>query len=352
MDRNTILHWLREDNTNRLKTLWQLADTIRRENVGQGVHLRGIIEISNHCVRRCSYCGINADNKTVSRYRMPAEKIIAVSKQIADAGYGTVVLQSGEDFDLDSDWVGNLVKSIKDETGLAVTLSLGERRRDEFLFWKQCGADRYLLKLETGNPDLYKHIHPNGLRTEWSGRQEILTYLIKTGYETGSGIMVGIPGQSYEDVANNLLLLRDLGVHMLGIGPYIPHPQTPLAAELALMKKRSAQVPNSELMTYKVNALARILCPKINIPTTTALATLNSANGRELGLCRGANVIMPNFTPLEYRRRYEIYPGRVCLNESGDWVQKAIRQRIESVGRKAASGPGSALSHLTNGSMV
>jgi len=342
MDRNEIIYWLQENDVQKLKNLWHLADTTRSTYVGNEVHLRGIIEISNRCVRRCTYCGINNDNKNIPRYTMTSEEIMATVYEIASLNYGTVVIQSGEDFSMKAEWIGQIVRQIKSDTNLAVTLSLGERKKEEFKLWKECGADRYLLKIETGNKELFKRIHPSSLQGHWKNRVDILQCLLALGYETGSGIMVGIPGQTYDDVANDLLLFKELGIHMMGIGPYIPHPQTTLAEEYKNFANRETQVPNSEIMTYKVNALARIICPDVNIPTTTALATINSKNGRELGLKRGANVIMPNFTPLKYRQSYEIYPRRICLSEFGSALHQGIKNRIYSVGRAIGKGPGSA----------
>jgi biotin synthase len=328
-----LLQWLREEDEDNLNLLWQAADDTRRRYVGDAVHLRGIIEISNYCQRSCRYCGINVQHKGLTRYQMSADEIIEVARNIKDFGYGTVVLQSGEHSCIETAWVSAIIRRIKAETAMAVTLSLGERPADDYAAWKEAGADRYLLKIETSDQHLFNRIHPPFAQLKWKNRLEILQALKEMGYETGSGIMIGIPGQTYDILAEDLLTLKELDLDMFGLGPFIAHPATPLYEAHHALKDDRNQVPNSELMTYKVNALARILCPQVNIPTTTALATLNRRSGRELGLRRGANVIMPNMTPLHYRQLYDIYPQRVCLEEYGPEMHEKLLQRIGSLGR-------------------
>ncbi|MBN2424049.1 MAG: [FeFe] hydrogenase H-cluster radical SAM maturase HydE [Calditrichaceae bacterium] len=345
LSKTEIITWLKEDDPEKLNELWQHANSMRREHVGDEVHLRGIIEISNFCCRKCAYCGISVLNHDLQRYRMDLEEIVACAGEIENYGFGTVVLQSGEDFFLTKEWIAELITKIKTITNLAVTLSFGERIGDELVAWKEAGADRYLLKIETGNPDLYRKIHPRQ-NSPWENRIDLIRFLAAAGYETGSGIMVGIPGQTFEDLADDLLLLQELNIDMLGIGPFIPHPGTKLGQEYRHLRNDKNQAPNSEIMVYKVNALIRILCPDINIPTTTALATINKTSGRELSLSRGANVIMPNMTPVNYRKLYEIYPGRICLEEFGEEAVEAIRGRIFSSGRKISTGQGPSPSYL------
>ena len=370
MERRQILNWLRETDEQRLAELWRQADDVRRAHVGDDVHLRGLIEISNNCVRLCGYCGLRARNTTLSRYRMTADEILACARQAVAFGYGTVVLQSGEDPHITQAWVVELIHRIQAETALAVTLSLGERSIDELAAWRAAGADRYLLRFETSNPALYEQIHPG--RPGAPDRFMLLAALRRLGYEVGSGVMIGIPGQTYVDLANDLELFEGLDLDMIGVGPFLPHPQTPLGAETSPEDQpsrgaeeadgearavhhdgaeldpararaadlRDGQVPNSELMTYKVVALARLLCPRANIPSTTALATLNRDNGRELGLQRGANIVMPNLTPPEYRIQYEIYPGKACLHETAELCHGCITQRITALGRVVGTGRG------------
>jgi len=352
MDPQTLETWLRETDEIHLEDLWREADRVRHENVGDAVHLRGLIEISNYCCRLCGYCGLRADNRGLERYRMSREEILRCARLAQDLGYGTVVIQAGEDYGISRDWMADLIRAIKQETGLAITLSLGERPDEDLVAWKKAGADRYLLRFETSDSGLYALIHPPGPGRTLSDRIAQLKRMRDMGYEIGSGIMVGIPGQTYTMVARDILLFRELDLDMIGVGPYISHPATPLARmepadpeaakqiHLPLPAPAGEQVPNSELMTYKVVALTRLACPEANIPSTTALATLNLTQGRELGLQRGANIVMPNLTPIQYRRLYEIYPAKACIAETADQCYTCLTARIRRIGREIGTGPG------------
>lgn len=347
INRNEIITWLREEDPARLDILWQMADECRKRFVGDDVHLRGLIEISNYCIRSCAYCGIRFDNKNVTRYRMNNDEIFDCIRQAVEFGYGTVVLQAGEDLGLSKENIAAMVARIKQETPLAVTLSLGERDVEELACWKKAGADRYLLRFETSNAILFEKIHPpRPNKTKAISRIELLKEIKNLGYETGSGVLIGIPGQSYDDLAKDLELFRELDLDMIGVGPFIPHPDTPLgtgSSNVSSTLPSNLQVPNTELMTYKVVALTRLVCPRSNIPSTTALATLNLSEGRELGLQRGANILMPNLTPPQYRVHYEIYPAKACIREDAWQYHNCLRLRIESIGRKIGTGPGSAI---------
>ena len=339
-DKAEILDWLQETDPNRLEELWREADRVRKESVGNEVHLRGLIEISNYCVRLCGYCGIRAANHEIERYRLNADEILECSREANGYGYGTVVLQSGEDYGIVASWLAEVVRRIKAETGLAVTLSLGERPDEDLAAWREAGADRYLLRFETSDHRLYELIHPS-LPGRKSDRFAILATLRELGYEVGSGVMIGIPGQRFKSLADDIDLFRSMDLDMIGVGPYISHPGTPLGSgQLPPGLPPKEQVPNSELMAYKVVALTRLVCPQSNIPSTTALATLNLESGREYGLMRGANVIMPNLTQPKYRSLYEIYPAKACLFESAQETHICLKQRIESIGRVVGRGPG------------
>jgi biotin synthase len=340
MEHSEIVAWLKETDAARLAELWRQADDVRQRNVGGEVHLRGLIELSNCCVRLCAYCGLRAPNEGITRYRMSAGEILACARQAVSFGYGTVVLQSGEDLGTERDWMAGIVRRIKNETPLAVTLSLGERCDEDLAAWREAGADRYLLRFETGNRELYDRIHPPR-PGGWPDRLAILRRLRELGYEVGSGVMIGIPGQSYDDLARDIALFGRLDLDMIGCGPYLVHPDTPLGdPAFQPLRPEREQVPANELTTYKVIALSRLACPKANIPSTTALATINRQSGRELGLVRGANVIMPNLTPAKYRALYEIYPNKACVSESADGCFHCLRGRIESLGRRVGSGRG------------
>ena len=332
-----MLNWLRETDPTRLDTLWRRADGARREQVGDAVYLRALVEISNYCRRSCHYCGLRAPNATVGRYRMSFGEIMQSVRQAAALGLGTVVLQSGEDPGLTVSLIADLVRVIRRETRMAVTLSLGERDETELAAWRAAGADRYLLRFETSNEVLYNRIHPAHAAVR-VGRMALLRRLRGLGYEVGSGVMVGIPGQTFEDLADDIELFRTLDLDMIGVGPFIPHPDTPLAD--APDAAGPEQVPATPDMTYKVVAITRLVCPLVNIPSTTALASLDPLRGREAALMRGANIVMPNFTPPKYRQSYEIYPGKACVHEEAETCLRCIEGRIQSVGRTIGAGRG------------
>ena len=367
LTREEVLTWLKEEEEWKLSFLWQEADRVRREHVGDEVHLRGLIELSSYCRRDCHYCGIRGSRK-IGRYRMTEDEVMDCVRTAQKLEYGTVVLQSGEDLGLTSDFITNLVRRIKTETPLAVTLSLGERSREELAEWRAAGADRYLLKHETSDPELFRRIHPeNGdcpvpsptqvSRGTVPGfphpRVELLKKARELGYEIGSGVMVGIPGQSYESLAGDIMLFHDLDLQMIGCGPFVPHPETPLGRELtadslqptAPRENRKSQVPATDLMTTKVVALTRLVCPDANIPSTTALATVNQEHGRELGLERGANVWMPNLTPLKYRALYEIYPGKSAVIDTAERFHENLLATLQRIGRIPGKGPGGRTRH-------
>jgi biotin synthase len=265
---------------------------------------------------------------------------MACARQALAFGYGTVVLQAGEDPGLDAQWVADLVRDIKGATGLAVTLSLGERSPDELALWRARGTDRYLLRFETSDLELFARIHSPAAGQSGCDRIALLRTIKALGYETGSGIMVGIPGQTCASIARDLELFRELDLDMIGIGPYIAHPATRLGRESA-PTAGADQVPATEQMACIVIALARLVCPQANIPSTTALATINSLHGRALGLARGANVCMPNLTPPHYRCLYEIYPGKAGSSGTPAESHRSVLATLAALGRPAGKGPGS-----------
>jgi biotin synthase len=328
-----IRAWLKEQRPDALRELYAWADAVRMENVGDAVHLRGLIEISSHCERQCMYCGLRKANRDLERYRMTREEIEQCARMAIQLGYGTVVIQAGEDDALTAKWIAEIVGWIKRTTPLAVTLSLGERSKEDLRLWRKAGADRYLLRFETSDPYLYRTIHPQ----RFPGRPDrpmLLKELKGLGYEAGGGVMVGIPGQSYASLAQDLLAFCDFDLDMIGIGPYIAHPATPLGSgQLRPPIDPAEQAPSDEQMVYKMIALARILCPNANIPSTTALATINRAHGRMQGLRVGANVVMPNLTPVKYRPLYQIYPAKACIEESAMDCNQCLRGQIRSLNR-------------------
>jgi biotin synthase len=325
LNRGEVLRLLALSEDEAEATLFPAADAVRREAVGNDVFLRGIIEFSNHCSQDCLYCGLRRSNLGLGRYRMSDAEILAAAQRIEAEGIGTVVLQSGEDASLTRERLSLLVQRIKGETGLAVTLSVGERPRQDYRVWREAGADRYLLKFETTAQELYARLRPG---RHFADRLRALTDLAELGYQVGTGNMVGLPGQDAGILADDLLLMKTLDADMLGIGPFLPHPQTPLAAS----------APGNLFMTLKVLAVARLLTKNTNIPATTALAVLD-ARGRLRALESGANVVMPDFTPAAYRSHYEIYPGRERLTDLQTFLRQ-LYSDIESVGRRTGKGSG------------
>lgn len=340
MKREELLGWLREKDPKRLEHLFREADFVRRQHVGDGVHLRGLIEISNHCVRKCAYCGLRICNEGLVRYRMTESEIMGCVYTAWRLGCGTVVLQSGEDPAFTARWIAALVERIKSETPLAVTLSLGERTHADLALWRRAGADRYFLRFETSDRNLYRRIHPPHPDVP-GDRIAILRDLKALGYETGSGIMIGIPGQTFDSLADDIELIRDLPIDMVGAGPYLPHPDTPLARSApCFLAADGEQVPNTETMACKVIALIRLTCPDANIPSTTALATLNPDAGYMSGLSVGANIVMPNLTPPAYRALYAIYPRKTSMHVWAEQAVATVREQIGALGRVVGTGRG------------
>lgn len=304
--------------------LFTLADAKRQKYVGDAVHLRGLVEFSNFCRRNCLYCGLRKGNRKLERYRMSFEEIFALCERIALLGLKTVVLQSGEDPWYEARAFAELIHRVK-KLGVAVTLSLGEREPWEYALWRDAGADRYLLKQETFDRELFIRLHPDD---DYDRRLECQKVLKDLGYQVGSGNIVGLPYQSRESLALDIKKFQEWDFDMVGIGPFIPHPDTPLG-EFAMDPEEKC------LLTLKVLALTRILTKTTNLPATTALGTL-IPKGRERGLRCGANVLMLNFTPHSYRSQYAIYPGKVCVQE-GEEVLSSFREMVEKLGRTVAT---------------
>lgn len=321
--KNEIIEILKDNSQN--DWLFSLADKIRKENVGDEVHLRGLIEFSNICKRTCKYCGLRCENKDIDRYRIEPDDIIFYAQKAVDMGYKTIVLQSGEDEYYSRELLCKIIKGIK-TLDVALTLSIGERCFDDYKAFKDCGADRYLIRIETTDKELYKKMHPH---MSFENRVRCLKDLGKLGYEVGTGCLVGLPGQTIESLANDILFFKEINADMVGIGPFIAHPHTPLKDCL-----------NGDFtLALKVMALTRILLKNINIPATTAMETLNP-NGRIIALQSGANVVMPNVTTTEYRAKYEIYPNKICINENPSQCYNCVSGKIRSIGRSVSTGYG------------
>jgi biotin synthase len=332
MNRLEIIRWLNETEKEALASLYMQADLMRRREMGDAVHLRGLIEFSNYCRRNCHYCGLRAENGRVMRYRMTGDEIFAVAVRAAASGIGTVVLQSGEDLRFSVEALCALVRRIKAELGMAITLSVGERPRADLEALKEAGADRYLLRFETSDRTIFERIKPDSVYAE---RFRCLEDLRRAGFQVGSGVMVGLPGQTAETLADDILKFKELELDMIGVGPFIAHPDTPMGEE----------VSGTLEMTLKVVALTRLVTRNAHIPATTAMGSVDP-KGREKALQCGANILMPNLTPARYRQHYQIYPNKICLFESDERCAPCATAIVTSLGRSIAPGPGHSLKRL------
>ena len=293
MNKQEIIDILSDNSKN--DWLFKKADEIRRKYVGDEVHLRALIEFSNICKRQCLYCGLRSPNKEIERYRLSKDEILDSVKKAIKLGYQTIVLQSGEDDNYYQDKMCDIIKEIK-KHDVALTLSLGEKTFDEYKAYKDCGADRFLLRIETTDKKLYQQMHPNA---SFENRVQCLENLKTLGFEVGTGCLVGLANQTIESLANDILFFKEIDADMIGIGPFIPHNQTPLKD----MKQ------GDFWLALKVMALTRINLLNINIPATTAMETIYP-QGRLIALQSGANVVMPNVSEIENRKKYEIYPDK------------------------------------------
>lgn len=350
-----IVHALRAPDA---ASLYSAARALADDVFGRQVFLRGVVEFANHCRRNCLYCGLRAANTDVERFRLNDEEILHAVSVAAAHGMGTVVLQSGEEAQGDVRRVGALVQEIKRRHNVAVTLSLGDYAEDHYRYWRDCGADRYLLKVETTDDALHARMRPGTTVTERLARVETLQRL---GYETGSGVISGLPGMTPRILARDILRLSAMGLEMIAVGPFIPHPGTPLGAERAAVDIEQA---------LRATALLRLLNPGANIPATSALDSacppqdsgtqraasdtrLNNQDsahspygkgGREQGLAAGANVVMPSVTPERVRRNYAIYPGKNTVRCSVTEAVRQLKLRLEHAGYQPSDAIGTSLS--------
>lgn len=310
------------------KLLYEQADIQRTRWMGSEVHLRGIIEFSNCCTLNCLYCGLRADNKKLKRYRMITGEIISAARIAAGMGLKTIVLQSGQDPYYKKEVLSEIIVALKEDLDVAVTLSLGVRSSKDLRAFREAGADRYLLKYETSDPGLFEKLRPG---TNLGDRLECLCLLKETGFQVGSGNIIGLPGQTLATLARDILLLRELDVDMAGVGPFVPHPDTPLGRhDRGVLEK-----------TLNALAVTRLLMPHVHLPATTALDAVHP-RGRRLGLQCGANVVMPNVTPGHYREHYSIYPNKPGWDGDPRTTVKEIRAMISEMGRSEGKGHGHA----------
>lgn len=306
--------------------LFGMADEVRRRVLGDEVYVRGIVEFSNICRCQCAYCGISALNAGLSRYRLTREEIVDTIGGAVANGYQSFVLQSGEDPGYTADDLCGIIGAVKERYDVALTLSIGEWPREAYAAFKAAGADRFLLRIETSDPALYARFHPH---STWERRHHCLQDLKELGFQVGSGILVGLPGQDGASLGRDLEYLRALRPEMVGIGPFIPHPATPLAG-----------APGGTLaacLTFL--ALLRLYLPDAFLPATTAMGSIDP-QGRQKALRAGANVVMPNVSPMTHREEYQLYPGKICLTDDAGACRTGVEQMIVGLGRTVNPGKG------------
>ena len=300
--------------------LFERAVQTARQQFQNRIYIRGLIEFTNYCKNNCYYCGIRRDNKNADRYRLTAEEILLCCREGYKLGYRTFVLQGGEDGYYTDDRICEIVSSVKRlYPDCAVTLSIGEKSAESYRRFFEAGADRYLLRHETADAGHYASLHPKEMSFE--NRRRCLSELKAIGYQVGAGFMVGSPGQTVECQAEDLKYLEELQPHMIGIGPYIVHNQTPFAGSLN----------GSVEQTLVLIGILRLMFPMVLLPATTALGTL-AADGRERGILAGANVIMPNLSPVGVRKKYSLYENKICTGEESAQCMQCIRNRMKQIG--------------------
>ncbi|MFO7756321.1 MAG: [FeFe] hydrogenase H-cluster radical SAM maturase HydE [Bacteroidales bacterium] len=317
-----------------LNDLFRESARIKQENSGNKVYYRGLIEFSNICEKDCYYCGIRRSNKEVERYNLSDDEILDAARFAYENSYGSVVLQSGElsnpHFTVR---VTRLLKEIKklSDGKLGITISLGEQTEEVYREWFEAGAHRYLLRIEASSPELYSKLHPGDSLHDYHSRLECLHRLRRTGYQTGTGVMIGLPFQTYRDLAGDLLFMKEMDIDMVGMGPYIEHENTPLSGhkdELLPLEERFR-------LSLKMIAILRIIMKDINIAASTALQAIDPM-GREKAIQVGANVIMPNITPGMYRDSYKLYENKPCTDESADDCMGCLEARLKMVDAEPA----------------
>ena len=308
--------------------LFEAADQVRREHYGTDVFLRGLIEFTNYCKNDCYYCGIRRSNRCAERYRLTPEQILSCCENGYAMGFRTFVLQGGEDPCNTDEAICSLVDQIKTRyPDCAVTLSIGEKTRSSYQAYFDAGADRYLLRHETATDAHYRRLHPEELSL--ANRKRCLFDLKEIGFQVGAGFMVGSPGQTTKELLADLRFLQQLQPDMIGIGPFIPHHETPFAQEK----------PGTLEMTLRMLSILRLMFPYVLLPATTALGTI-SPIGRELGLKAGANVMMPNLTPTDARKNYDLYDNKICMDEDAGKCRGCQENRVNSVGYRIVSDRG------------
>lgn len=315
--------------------LLNFAYKVKTEQVGRIVYYRGLIELSNKCKKDCFYCGIRASNK-IERFSLTEKEVLECADFAYKNNYGSLVIQSGERNDKAFvDYIDTLLQNIHEKTNneLRITLSCGEQSLETYLRWRRSGASRYLLRIEASNKELYAKIHPQDDNHNYEKRLEAIQDLRLAGYQVGTGVMIGLPFQTLEHLADDLIFIKNQNIDMVGMGPYIEHPDTPLYQ----YKESLFSLEERFELSLKMIAILRIMMKDINIASTTALQTINSF-GREAGLLAGANVIMPNLTPVSEKKNYLLYANKPSVADSPESCAESLTEKIEQIGEKIAFG--------------
>ena len=313
------------------EALFRAAYEVKLRTIGKRVSLRGLIEMGNLCSKDCLYCGIRKSNRNTARFQLDEDSVVRMAEWAYNARYGSIAIQSGEiESEAHTALIERILLRIRDLSGgkLGVTLSLGEQTEEVFRRWREAGAHRYLLRIEESNPCLYAKLHPAG--HDFARRSGCLDLLRKLDYQVGSGVMIGLPGQTAEDLANDILFFAEKDLDMIGMGPWLPHPETPMGKDFADTPEfRKKQLD----LGLRMIAVTRLYLHNVNIAATTALQTL-APDGRERGLLAGANVIMPNVTDTQYRANYQLYTGKPSLDENSDETRQKLQDSIRAIGEE------------------
>ena len=334
LTKDDLIYLMKVEEPKELEAIFNKAYEVKKREIGQRVFYRGLIEFGNYCVKNCYYCGIRKDNIDVERYHMSKEEIMSSVRWIYANGYGSVALQSGERRDPQYiDFVEDIIREIKKIGDIGITISLGEQTEETYQRWFDAGAHRYLLRIESSTDRIYKSIHPNDELHDFETRVNCLKLLKKIGYQVGTGVMIGLPDQTEEDLVNDILFYKENDIDMIGMGPYIPHNDTPMGQQELNIPSKQKRVE----LGLKMIALTRLYLKDVNIAATTALQGLDPL-GREKGLKAGANILMPITTKDEHRAKYQLYNDKPCIDDNADKCKGCLEGRINSIGEEIAYG--------------
>ena len=335
--KNDLIELMKIDNKEDLDLLFKKAYEVKAKYVGKKVYYRGLIEISNKCIKNCKYCGIRRDNHKVDRFSMSKSEIMEAVKWIYENNYASIALQSGERQDEEFvSFIEDLIREIKNFSNgkLGITLSLGEQSKETYRRWFEAGAHRYLLRIESTNLDIYNDLHPMDNKHTFEVRKKCLEYLRDIGYQVGTGVMIGLPNQTEEDLVNDILFYKDMNIDMIGMGPYILHRDTPLGQEwedVVVSTEKRVE------LGLKMIAITRIFLKDVNIAATTALQGLDP-QGREKGLLAGANILMPTATALEHKNKYLLYDNKPGINDSVEKAKEIMDNNVKAIGDEIVYG--------------